>query len=140
MKIVIESIPHDQHRYPTVGDYWWDSHGTLHIRVSELPDRRMTEAIVLHELWEALLTKHRNIAEETIMDFDIASLSGPYADDPGHDPNAPYHREHVQAELIERQYLLELDVDWQDHDAAVRALEPQQLSPIDPLAEPGALR
>ena len=33
--IEIKSIPHDQHRYETVGDYWDDGTGT-HIRVSEV--------------------------------------------------------------------------------------------------------
>ena len=27
MKMKIESIPHDEQRYPTVGDYWVDEHG-----------------------------------------------------------------------------------------------------------------
>ena len=35
MKINIETIPHGDQRYPTVGDYWDDSDGVVQVRVSE---------------------------------------------------------------------------------------------------------
>lgn len=123
MKIVIESIPHAQHRYPTIGDYWRDPDGTLQIRVSEMADLRSMVAIALHEFVEVHLCEDRGIAEADIMAFDIAALLGPYANDPGHSPEAPYHHEHVFAEIVERQMALELGLNWQKHDAACLALD-----------------
>ncbi len=123
MKIIIESIPHASHRYPTIGDYWRDADGTLQIRVSEMADAHSMIVIALHELVEVFLCEDRGIAEPEIMAFDLKSLTGPFKDDPGHDPNAPYHYEHVFAEIVERMMLLELGLDWQRHEEACLALD-----------------
>jgi hypothetical protein len=124
MKINIESIPHNQHRYDTIGDYWRDAAGTLQIRVSQCADSRDELLIALHELVEAILTEHRGIAEPDIKAFDEAVPDdSPYANDPGHDPKAPYHREHVFAECIERLMAAELGRNWQDYDAATLKLQ-----------------
>ena len=40
MKITIDTIPHNQQRYPTVGDWAFDSNGNLIIAVSDLGDWR----------------------------------------------------------------------------------------------------
>ena len=40
----------------------------------------------------------------------------------GADPNAPYHSEHVFAEIVERMLALELGVNWERYTAAVREL------------------
>lgn len=125
MKIVIESIPHDQHRYPTVGDYWEDKDGTQQIRVSAMRDPRYEVLVALHELIEYYLCLQRGIKEEDIMAFDKTQLnsSNPYVEDPGHNPAAPYHSEHVFAECVERLVARELGVNWQDYEKALDALE-----------------
>lgn len=126
MKIVIQSIPHDHHRYPTLGDYWLDEDGALQIRVSQLPDRRDMAALALHELVEAMLCLDRMISFEEITAFDQAHLEGPYSDDPGHHPQAPYHHEHVFAEIMERMLAHELGRNWQDYERAVAALDARE--------------
>lgn len=125
MKIVIETIPHRQHRYPTAGDYWRDPDGVLQIRVSETADERSALLVALHELVEVILCEHRGIKEEDITAFDMAHLDDddPWVDDPGHCPDAPYHREHVFAEIIERLMAFELDRNWQKHEAALNKLD-----------------
>ena len=35
-KIIIESVPHDSHRYETVGDWYREEDGTLRIKVSDM--------------------------------------------------------------------------------------------------------
>lgn len=139
MRIVIETIPHAQHRYPTLGDYWVDADGTLQIRVSSFngvvdPARGHLSApeaddyallIALHELVEVSLCARRGISEESITAFDMAHLADddPWADDPGHCPDAPYHREHVFAECMERLFAAELGVNWQAYEAAIAIVD-----------------
>lgn len=125
MKIVIETIPHDRHRYPTIGDYWRDADGTLQVRVSEMPDSRDVLLVALHELVEVVLCEHRGIREEDITAFDKSHCDDrdPYVDDPGNSPDAPYHNEHVFSETVERLIALELDRNWQEHEAALGALD-----------------
>jgi hypothetical protein len=125
VKIVIESIPHDQHRYPTTGDYWQDEDGTLQVRVSNIgpDDERMQFLVALHEMIEMTLCAFRGIAEPDIKAWDEAVPDdSPYADDPGHDPTAPYHKEHVFAECIERLVAAELGVNWQKYEERCDAL------------------
>ena len=55
MKILIETIKHSEQRYPTVGDYWTDSDGTLQVRVSEMGDDRYALLVAVHEVIEAFL-------------------------------------------------------------------------------------
>lgn len=123
MKIVIESIPHNTHRYNTIGDYWEDSNGVLQVRVSALGDERKEVLIAIHEVIEFFLCRARNIKEPDILAWDKAVPdSSPYASDPGHDPSAPYHREHVFAECVERLVAFELGVNWQEYEKAIDAL------------------
>ena len=61
MKINIETIPHGDQRYPTVGDYWDDENGVMQVRVSDMKDWRYEALVIIHELVEMFLTKHRGI-------------------------------------------------------------------------------
>lgn len=126
MKITIETIPHFDHRYPTAGDYWgsFEDGSEQTIVVSDMSDRRMSFLVALHELIESFLCEERGISEEAITAFDVSvSDDSPFASDPGHDPEAPYHREHVFAECIERMVAQELGLNWQEYDAAIEGLE-----------------
>ncbi len=122
--ITIEAIPHETHRYPTVGDYWIDEHGDLVIKVSSTEDWRHHVLVGIHELIEAVLCQHRGVTFESIDAFDKAVPDdSPFANDPGHDPAAPYHDEHVFAEAIERLVARELGVNWQEYERALLALD-----------------
>jgi hypothetical protein len=128
MKIVIESIPHKNQRYPTVGDYWRDEEGVLHITVSSMSDDRYEYLVALHELVEVLICEHKGIKEEDITAFDIKfeedrllGLHGP-DDEPGHNKFAPYNLEHVFAEKLERLMSEKLEVDWTKYDKEVNSL------------------
>lgn len=126
MKIQIETIPHEQQRYPTVGDYWEDSASIEQIRVSEMPDWRYEALVAVHELVEMILTKQRAISEQAITDFDIAfeksREEGKVLGEPGDDPRAPYQREHFFATNLERLLAAELGVDWFAYDRLVEGL------------------
>ena len=118
-RIVIEAIPHAEHRYPTLGDYFVDQDGAQRILVSKLYDPRMSLCIALHEFIEIALTEQRHIGELEIMKFDVAH---PELSDPGNDPRAPYHREHVLAEAMERLFADALGLSWVEYTHACEAL------------------
>lgn len=126
--IVIKSIPQSEHRYPTVGDYWRDKDGTLQIRVSEMGNKEYESLVVLHELIEIILTEHKGIKEPDIMAFDVQfekeREEGLHSEDdePGEDPRAPYRKEHVLAEALERVVANELGVVWNDYGNTVMSL------------------
>ena len=120
LDIHIKSIPHDKHRYPTVGDYWNDG-ARLEMRVSKLSDWRYEFLIALHELVESHLCRHRGISIESIDAFDKwfekARELGMFDldEEPGCDPRAPYMKEHMFAMFIERMTAKELGVDWEKY-------------------------
>ncbi len=128
MRIVIETIPHDQQRYPTVGDWYRDEEGTLHIKVSEMSDNRHNFLVALHELIEVTLCEHRGITEESVSAFDIQyekeREEGKHSDDeePGFADNAPYRKEHTTAMSVEMLMAAELDVNWSKYDEEVMNL------------------
>lgn len=126
MKINIETIPHSEQRYPTVGDYWDDETGVVQVRVSDMKDWRYEALVVVHELIEMFLTKHRDIAEQAISEFDIrfehSRAQGLVTGEPGDHTNAPYRREHFFATNLERLLAAELGVDWFEYDRDVDAL------------------
>lgn len=126
MNIQILSIPHEQQRYPTVGDYWEDENGAEQVRVSQLADWRHEALIAIHELVEWVLVRHRNISEPAISDFDVAferdREQALVLGEPGDDPRAPYRREHFFATNVERLLAAELDVDWRVYETLVDGL------------------
>lgn len=125
MKIIIETIPHDTQRYPTVGDWWFEPDGTLQVRVSAMHNERYEALVGLHEVIEALLCEHHGIDEQTITDFDVAfeaERAPGNTDEPGDACNAPYRREHFFATSIERLLAAELGVKWHRYEDAVNDL------------------
>jgi hypothetical protein len=126
-KIIVETIPHDRHRYPTLGDWWFEapqkptSMPVLQIRVSEMLDPRDMWLVAALEFVEAITCLIRGIREEDVTKWD---KDHPEADEPGALKGAPYHDEHVFAENIERQIAHELGRDWQDYEDAAKKLFP----------------
>ncbi len=125
MRIQITTIPHSEQRYETVGD-WLTAHGQLrHIRVSDMGNEDYALLVGLHELIESWLCIKRGITQEAVDGFDIEfekrRVPG-NTDEPGHDPDAPYRREHVFAEKIEQLMAEELGIDWDEYSRVVEEL------------------
>ena len=122
MNIQVRVIPHNQQRYVTVGDWWWDENGDLQIRVSDLGDWRFNALVAHHEQVEALACKRAGIREEDVTAFDKQfenyRKAGNY-DEPGDCLRAPYYRQHQIATISERQLALELGVNWREYDEKV---------------------
>jgi hypothetical protein len=130
LHIYIDTIPHVEQRYPTVGDYWvqpgLDTFPTRHeIRVSEMQDRDYEFLVALHELVEMYLCEKRGISEESITQFDKdfeSKRAKGNVDEPGNSLAAPYHAEHIFATTIEQLVAAELGVNWDDYDKTVNEL------------------
>ena len=126
MKIVIESIPNHKHRYPTVGDWWYDADGTLQIRVSKTEDPRHEMLIAIHEVFEALACWINRVPEPEVTEFDLwfeeANRKGEipeHIQEPGMHPDCPYHQEHVMATAVEMILARQLDVSWADYEKEI---------------------
>jgi hypothetical protein len=118
-------IPHSEHRYETVGDYWYPNSTTMELRVSDMGNSDYEFLVQIHELIEAHLCRKRGISEPDIKAFDEAfeaNREEGNEDEPGDSPLAPYQKEHQFATSIERQLAEALGVDWEAYDNAVMAL------------------
>jgi len=125
MRITIDTIPHKQQRYPTVGDWRFDRDGNLEIRVSALGDRPMEGLIAIHELVEVLLCLHNGILQAEVDEFDIkfeADRKRGNDDEPGDCPDAPYKHQHCFATGIERILASALGISWAEYEAKLNAL------------------
>jgi len=125
VKIIIETIPHDQHRYSTVGDWHKDPDGTLRVKVSDMGNDKYALLVGLHEVIEQALCNERGITDEQVTAFDnkfeVEREDGEHTDmdEAGDDPRAPYRKEHFFATNIERLLAAELGVDWKQYDKTV---------------------
>lgn len=128
MKIISLTIPHNEQRYDTAGDWWFDESGDLQIRVSKLSNPYREFLVSIHEQAEAMMCLARGISEKDVSDFDIrfeqdrAKGLVSATREPGDAPDAPYRKEHFSATNIERIMASELDVDWDQYDAEVSIL------------------
>lgn len=125
MKIVIETIPHNQQRYETVGDWDFDDEGNLRIRVSETGSLEYNQLIAIHEIVEAILCYKNGIPGFVLDDFDkdfITTGDGFGTLEPGDSPSSPYRTEHCFASAVERLVCAAMGVSWQKYDNAVQTL------------------
>lgn len=119
MNVNIQIIPHANHRYTTVGDWWVDEAGDLQIRVSQLSDWRREQLIAIHEYAEFLMCKQAGITTNQVDGFDknFESERAPEnEDEPGDEPTAPYVKQHCIATGIERILAAALDVQWKPYE------------------------
>lgn len=120
----IYTIPHENHRYPTLGDYYtefngwdeWESEPINRIFVSDMEKPDYEFLIGIHELVEMYLCKKRGIKEEDITAFDKKFEDEGKEGEPGDEKNAPYYKEHQFATVIERMVCNELGLDWKDYE------------------------
>lgn len=123
--INVKVIPHDEQRYETCGDWWYDRNNVWQIRVSRLSDWRYEFLIAFHEILEMAWCHHFGISLESVDQFDIdyeeARVEGDNSE-PGDDRRAPYYLGHQAASVAERIAALTLGVVWGDYEAEVNNL------------------
>jgi hypothetical protein len=125
MYITIEAIPHSDHRYPTVGDWQIKGSGTIHVRVSRMPDDRYEFLVGIHEAIEAFLCMKAGVSQDAVDQFDREYETNRSKDDdsePGDSHTAPYYRQHQIATGIERILAAELGVDWNFYESVIAEL------------------
>jgi hypothetical protein len=94
------TIPHDEQRYSTVGDWQigkveeeeftpHEDGRTVYVAVSDLKDWRFNMLVGVHELIEAILCKNAGISQQSVDDFDMTyeQARTSFADP---DPNNPH--------------------------------------------------
>lgn len=124
-KIIIKTVPHKDHRYETVGDWYRIATGELVIEVSAELSPKEVLLVAIHELIEVSLCEDRGISIESVEDFDKefeAKRQPGNTEEPGDQPEAPYHKEHVFSECIERLMARELNVNWDQYTKHVTDL------------------
>jgi hypothetical protein len=119
VKITIKTIPNDSQAYPTVGDWFYDKHGTLQIRASKMSDKRYEMILILHELTEAFAASQNKVPEPIVTEFDLKyeqemkdGKIPSYIDEPGFHPDCPYQAEHLLATSVEMALASALGVKW----------------------------
>ena len=118
MNIFVKVIPHSEQRYDTCGDWYYDSDRNLVVCVSACGSKESETLVAIHEIVEAMLCEADGIPLAIVDSFDM-SYEG---DDPGNDPLAPYHSQHVLAEIVERLVALNMHVNWEKHDQCTDTL------------------
>ena len=96
-------------RYDTVGD--WVSYDK--IIVADLKNPEYEFAVALHEMVEAFLCYRHGITAEQVDEFDMAWTGD---SEPGNDPSAPYHKEHLAATDVEIAVCKALGIDFDAYD------------------------
>lgn len=128
MEIHIKTIPHNAHRFETVGDYWYDETGVLQVRISDMGNEFYEKMVAIHELVEEALTKKRGLMEPDILAFDQYYEKRreqglvPEDSEPGFDNNAPYLKEHTIATSVEMMMCAMSGESWSDYDRFVMNL------------------
>ena len=114
--VVIETLPPDEMRYQTDGDWAVDHDGVLRIQCVDNMPRAEAMLLALHELVEAMLCEAAGVTQEAVDAFDFAFTGD---GEPGDDPRAPYRRQHRFAALIDHMVAHEMGVvpygrvDWE---------------------------
>jgi len=144
LKISVETIPHSCQRYDTVGDWTFEPDGTLNVNVSKILKRdeemsQQLKAIVgehctgafqeledfeflvaIHEIIEAWLCKKDGITAEQVDEWDKGLSDESLYEEPGEDPRAPYHIQHLIATSIEVMLCAQLKLNWAEYDQHVK--------------------
>jgi hypothetical protein len=124
VKIVSTELPHREQRYDTVGDYQveqseFSNEEIWRFKISRTGDWRASAAIFLHEYIEAMLTKARGISVERIDEWDARKTTLTKTQEPGDQPGCPYRLEHRFAENLERLFVAELGLTWQEYEEEI---------------------
>jgi hypothetical protein len=131
MKIVMQDIPFEEMRYPTIGDYWDDRFGKQQIeqyRVARLGDWKMEFLVLLHEFIESHLNRSQGISEPDVKKFDemfeeeVKKGLQPADAEPGFDPRAPYRDNHSLADLIEVMVAYKMGVNMDEYNAKLEEI------------------
>lgn len=127
MNIVCKVIPESQMRPQVSGaDWFFDKKGDLQVRVSPMSDWRYEIALILHELFEALLWRYHHGTDVREVDqFDELYYRTHEDDlDAGDERGCPYLREHSLACVPERIWVAETGIVYSEYDQELATTYP----------------
>jgi hypothetical protein len=119
--INIRFIPQHDQRFDIVeqvGDYF-ETDDTIEFRITEFKNPAYSYAILLHELHEKIRNDQLGISDESVDRFD---LEHPELADPGMSPDAPYHITHMEADVLERLFIILSGNNWIEYEKAIKDL------------------
>lgn len=119
LEITVETIPHNEQRYETVGDWKIEDDDCWTVTVSAMPDWRHEFLVAIHELVEMALCFNQGVSAESVDTFDTTYTG---VGEPGDDPASPYALQHCAAEGVERLLATMLDVKWSEYEATIGQL------------------
>jgi hypothetical protein len=120
----IRFLPQRELRNKQVGDYYKDAYGKQHFEIAMTGKWEFDMLILIHELVEATLCRRRKIPDSAIDEgWDFVH---PELDEPGADKRAPYHKEHMFAEKIERMVCKELGFSWKTYSKRIDKICPSR--------------
>lgn len=123
--INFRAIPHEEQRYPTVGDWWIDEEGIWQVRVSKMSDWRYEFLVFFHEILELAWCEVNGISQADVDAFDIEyenNREEGNTSEPGDDSKAPYRIGHYSATLVEKMACVILGCDWKEYEHEVNSL------------------
>jgi hypothetical protein len=123
--LIVKFIPLSEMRYANlksstcIGDYW-TTETEIHFRVVAFPDKPFYSlAILIHELYEKFKNNQLGITDEEVDKFDN---DHPGLEDAGASLDAPYHKQHMGGDLLERAVITLSGEDWTEYEEAVDSL------------------
>jgi len=133
MNIIVKTIPAGEQRYPTLGDWIFarrsesgqnliqdDTADTLHVFITDTGDDRANAALAIHEIAEATLCREAGISQFDVDSFDM-SFTG--SGEPGDEPDAPYHDQHLVATALEEFFIGRTSLGKKEYDELCLAAE-----------------
>jgi hypothetical protein len=133
LNIQIKTIPDEEQRYDTVGDYW-KKNDIDEIKVSSVGNRGYEFLVAIHEMVEQFLCENADITDDEITKFDLdyeEKRKNGDDSDPGESIYAPYRKQHMFAEKIERLMAEECKIDWDDYSKYINKFYEKRLNPKD---------
>jgi hypothetical protein len=142
--IDVEVIPHSAQRYPTCGDWQWETVSEydpqtgeykdlgsekLMVNISDTGNNWSNLLVAIHEIVEAVLCKWANISEKEVDDWDMSHLD---SDDPGSLEGCPYYLQHTIATSIEVILCCALFMSWSEHCRRIESLDSETEIPVEP--------
>lgn len=124
VRISVQIVRNRNQRYNTVGDWKFDATGMLRVKVSAMPQMgwRGEMAVAVHEIVEALLCMHNQVAGAVVDEFDMNYDNMGAECEPGDHPDCPYKHEHAIASSIERLVAEELGINWPKYELELMRL------------------
>jgi hypothetical protein len=125
-RITIDFIEQKDQRYETVGDYT-ETETEINFRITRFDNPIFSQAVTLHEMVEYFRNIQEGITPDDVDAFDLDPVNQARANESpdgelGWLPDCPCHKQHVQADSIERLFVLFSNEDWLAYNEAIEQL------------------